>query len=311
MSPLTAAAIFLLPLTAAVVTTPVRGGRAARQTGPDSQYVEDSAVRNSRVARQAEPGIEPVGIQSADIYVVRRTNSTSASPTVNPVPACNASGYDTEFGEKGQASFPGISRVARQIEPDIQSADIYVVRRTNSSSASPTVNPEAACNASGYDTEFGSEGKRASPNNDKETTEKLERSPFTFKCGPNYALTTIRSTYCSAPGDRAWKFSCTYMGLGHQECYWSPFVNDVGSVLFYQCPFNSIVTGFYSEFDSSQNDRRWKVKCCRTEKSILYNCQNSLPANALTEDLKFTVFGNYFLRGVLATFKRNVRRGEM
>ncbi|XP_019639770.1 PREDICTED: dermatopontin-like [Branchiostoma belcheri] len=200
MSPLTAAAIFLLPLTAAVVTTPVRGGRAARQTGPDSQYVEDSAVRNSRVARQAEPDIEPVGIQSADIYVVRRTNSSSPAPTVNPEPACNASGYDTEFG-----------------------------------------------------------------------------SPFTFKCGPNYALTTIRSTYCSAPGDRAWKYSCTYMGLGHQECYWSPFVNDVGSVLFYQCPFNSIVTGFYSEFDASQNDRRWKVKCCRTEKSIIYNCQFEAP----------------------------------
>ncbi|XP_078667614.1 hemagglutinin/amebocyte aggregation factor-like [Branchiostoma floridae x Branchiostoma belcheri] len=234
MSPLTAIAMVLLPLAAAVATTPVRrSDRAARQAAPGPQSVDESAVRSSRVARQAEPDIEPVGIQSADIYVVRRTNSTSA-PTVNPVPACNASGYDTEFG-----------------------------------------------------------------------------SPFTFKCGPNYALTTIRSTYCSAPGDRAWKYSCTYMGLGHQECYWSPFVNDAGSVLFYQCPFNSIVTGFYSEFDASQNDRRWKVKCCRTEKSILYNCQNSLPANTLTEDLKFTVFGNYFLRGVLATFKRNVRRGEI
>ncbi|XP_066275648.1 dermatopontin-like [Branchiostoma lanceolatum] len=189
------------------------------------------------------------------------------------------------------------SRVRRQVapEPDNSSADDSAVGGTNSSSSSATAGassrPEAACNASGYNTEFG--------------------SSFTFECPESYALSAVGSRYCSATGDRAWNYSCTYMGLGQLgECYWSPFANDFGSVLWYQCPFNSLVTGFHSEYDATQKDRRWKLKCCRSDSSVLYNCQNSLPANTPTGELQFSVFGNYFLRGVFATFKRNVRRGE-
>ncbi|CAH1256418.1 DPT [Branchiostoma lanceolatum] len=243
------------------------------------------------------------------------------------------------------------SRVGRQLapEPDNSSADdSAAVSGTNSSSSSTGAaaapRPGAACNASGHGTEFG--------------------SSFTFECRESYALSAVGSRYCSATGDRAWNYSCTYMGLGQLgECYWSPFANDLGSVLWYQCPFNSLVTGFYSEYDAAQKDRRWKLKCCRSDSSVLYycaplslslncmfhseydaaqkdrrwkpneydeaqkdrrwklkccrsdssvlyNCQNSLPANTPTGELHFSVFGNYFLRGVFATFKRNVRRGE-
>ncbi|CAH1256414.1 DPT [Branchiostoma lanceolatum] len=190
------------------------------------------------------------------------------------------------------------SRVGRQLapEPDNSSADdSAAVSGTNSSSSSTGAaaapRPGAACNASGHGTEFG--------------------SSFTFECRESYALSAVGSRYCSATGDRAWNYSCTYMGLGQLgECYWSPFANDLGSVLWYQCPFNSLVTGFYSEYDEAQKDRRWKLKCCRSDSSVLYNCQNSLPANTPTGELHFSVFGNYFLRGVFATFKRNVRRGE-
>eukprot|EP00058_Branchiostoma_floridae_P005501 XP_002590989.1 hypothetical protein BRAFLDRAFT_119094 [Branchiostoma floridae] len=187
------------------------------------------------------------------------------------------------------------SRVTQQVAPVPEpenSPDDFAVSRTNSSSSSSlTPPPEPACNASGYTTEFG--------------------SSFTFECRQAYALSAVRSTYCIATGDRAWNYSCTYMGLGQlDECYWSPFVNDFGSVLSYQCPFNSLVTGFYSEYDAAQSDRRWKLKCCRSDRTLLYNCQNSLPANTPAGDLEFSVFGNYFLRGVFATFRRNVRRGE-
>ncbi|XP_078581603.1 dermatopontin-like [Branchiostoma floridae x Branchiostoma japonicum] len=186
-------------------------------------------------------------------------------------------------------------RVRRQVAPVPEpenSPDDFAVSGTNSSSSSSlTPPPEPACNSSGYSTEFG--------------------SSFTFECRPAYALSVVRSTYCSATGDRAWNYSCTYMGLGQlDECYWSPFVNDFGSVLSYQCPFNSLVTGFYSVYDRAQSDRRWKLKCCRSDRTLLYNCQNSLPANTPAGDLEFSVFGNYFLRGVFATFRRNVRRGE-
>ncbi|CAH1256416.1 DPT [Branchiostoma lanceolatum] len=307
MSPLAAVAMLLVPLAAVVATTPVQGSRVGRQLAP-----------------------EPDNSSADDSAAVSGTNSSSSST--------------------GAAAAP---------------------------------RPGAACNASGHGTEFG--------------------SSFTFECRESYALSAVGSRYCSATGDRAWNYSCTYMGLGQLgECYWSPFANDLGSVLWYQCPFNSLVTGFYSEYDAAQKDRRWKLKCCRSDSSVLdncaplsltvelhvsheydaaqkdrrwklkccrsdssvlyycaplslslncmfhseydaaqkdrrwkpneydeaqkdrrwklkccrsdssvlYNCQNSLPANTPTGELHFSVFGNYFLRGVFATFKRNVRRGE-
>ncbi|XP_066278538.1 fibropellin-1-like isoform X2 [Branchiostoma lanceolatum] len=151
--------------------------------------------------------------------------------------------------------------------------------------------PREVCSTTGSETEFG--------------------DPFTFECEENHTISSVTSSYCSSPSDRGWTFGCKANSGGElKECFWSPYINDFGGFMTFQCPFNSLVTGFYSTFRDDRHDRRWKVKCCKPGSHLVYNCLTTPQTNEWNDDLKFTSPSGYYMRGVhsdVSTGKRDRR----
>ena len=112
------------------------------------------------------------------------------------------------------------------------------------------------------------------------------RGAFNFDCvrsyGPGYALSGMRSSFSSSYKDRRWRYTCCKMPRTDwivSDCAETP-MNSVRNALSWNAPASTIdktvvATGIYSLFDSSYNDRRWKVRYCTLR-------QNHLPISSTT-----------------------------
>ncbi|MGI4458271.1 hypothetical protein ACR2WA_25400, partial [Klebsiella pneumoniae] len=116
----------------------------------------------------------------------------------------------------------------------------------------------------------------------------------------NQVIRRISSVHCDRTEDRVWKFVCgSVPGLsGFDEEFWSGWINDYGGVMNFQCPFNALVTGFMSEHDNRQEDRRWNVRCSRKRGIETYNCAFSRYANSFDGRMNYAVSSVYYLRGL-------------
>ncbi|XP_078588770.1 dermatopontin-like [Branchiostoma floridae x Branchiostoma japonicum] len=199
----------------------------------------------------------------------------------------------------GTNAAPSTLRVGEEVLLSLGRARRHAVEATTNVSRQDvaldvaTTAPTPTCDTTGKETGFG--------------------DPFTFECAKNQVISSVTSSYCSSPSDRAWAFGCKVLtgeNLELNECFWSPFINDFGGIMAFQCPFNSLITGFYSTFRDDKNDRRWKVKCCRPGSYLAYNCLTTIASNEWNDDLNFSSPSGYFMRGIhsdVSTGKRDRR----
>ncbi|XP_078660885.1 dermatopontin-like [Branchiostoma floridae x Branchiostoma belcheri] len=152
---------------------------------------------------------------------------------------------------------------------------------TDVSGLTTTEGPKENCSTADDETKFG--------------------DTFTLECAEQQIFSSVKSSYCSSLSDRAWTFRCKGVRGEDKlldECFWSPFINDFGGFISFQCPFNSLVTGFYSTFRADRKDRRWKVKCCTPGSYLVYNCLTTLPANEWNDVMDFSSPSAYYMRGI-------------
>ncbi|XP_071351126.1 astacin-like metalloendopeptidase [Trachinotus anak] len=125
-------------------------------------------------------------------------------------------------------------------------------------------------------------------------------------CPSGHVVSQIRSSHTDS--DRLWKIECNTMldALADTKtCYWSGFYQLYEQELNFNCRANGVVTGIYSDYRSTHEDRRWNFLCCTAPKLITFECRETPKVNYLNEDFNWYVPGNNFLTGVQTHNKNN------
>ena len=91
--------------------------------------------------------------------------------------------------------------------------------------------------------------------------------PVKFSCPENQVLTGESSKHSSRAEDRIFSYDCCkvehpYVELKVDQCFTSPWVNGFDAFFHYRCPQNMVMQGVESYHSSSQEDRRFRYKCC-------------------------------------------------
>lgn len=121
-----------------------------------------------------------------------------------------------------------------------------------------------------------------------------------FECGSNYILTRVRSTYSAGPGDRVYELACQASRTYHS--YETGVVNTLGATSTFLCPPNYAITGMFSEYSATHQDRQFRFRCSRITSNTALSgvCTYSQLSTASVQD--FTAPYGTYLRGVYMPF---------
>ncbi|XP_078667662.1 hemagglutinin/amebocyte aggregation factor-like [Branchiostoma floridae x Branchiostoma belcheri] len=123
--------------------------------------------------------------------------------------------------------------------------------------------------------------------------------PFTVQSPITRAISRVQSAHCNVAQDRVWRFESRFApGLLFIQAYWSPWVNDFDGNMGYNCPFNSVVTGFSSIHSNSHQDRRWRLKCSRKPGMSVHSCIVTGYVNNWDAAMNFIVPPSYYIKGI-------------
>ena len=105
----------------------------------------------------------------------------------------------------------------------------------------------------GSDTVFGDSSFKGNVNFECEDGKHLFRT---------FSQTSEAVNWVLNQNDNRWGYECRN-GYVSDTCSWSTtWENDNNENKNFTCSNNAILTGFKSEYDEGNEDRKWKIKCC-------------------------------------------------
>ncbi|KAM3622276.1 uncharacterized protein V6R79_022508 [Siganus canaliculatus] len=124
---------------------------------------------------------------------------------------------------------------------------------------------------------------------------------LSHQCPSGQAVSGITSIYNDDKKDRLFGISCKAF-TASTTCRWSSYVNNYWENMNFACPDNQVITGVYSKYCSTLQDRRWKFRCCRANGISTFNCKTTPKINYWNELFNWKVPGSNFLTGVGSSF---------
>ncbi|XP_060556376.1 hemagglutinin/amebocyte aggregation factor-like [Ruditapes philippinarum] len=124
-----------------------------------------------------------------------------------------------------------------------------------------------------------------------------------FKCDrQNQFVSHVSSIHSNPHEDRVFSMKCRdfpvkVAGLT-PTCYWTGYINDWDQVMIYQCPGNSYIGGFQSDYSNPHKDRRWKAKCCHMKGIYLAGCHYTPWTNNYDGKQNFDAETNRVTKGI-------------
>ncbi len=119
-----------------------------------------------------------------------------------------------------------------------------------------------------------------------------------FECKNGEAITRIESTYDGNERilDRDWNFYCSVITSMEPSCYWTGYVNDPDLQLHARCQENYYIAGIESYAIAELWDRRYNVKCCRTDDVKTIDCSTTDEyINGYRGNINYELYGRIFV----------------
>ncbi|KAJ7371443.1 hypothetical protein OS493_025913 [Desmophyllum pertusum] len=99
--------------------------------------------------------------------------------------------------------------------------------------------------------------------------------PMDFSCHRGHPIKSLYSYWLDCRRDRVWSFECGNVGNAWywMSCDgWTTELNEWDGPLFKLCENNGFVSGISSVHDNGKEDRRFKIKCCRSDSHKTCDC---------------------------------------
>ncbi|KAI8512815.1 hypothetical protein Bbelb_094540 [Branchiostoma belcheri] len=129
---------------------------------------------------------------------------------------------------------------------------------------------------------------------------------FTYQCPRNRAISRVQSVHCNTAEDRVWRFECKPVGFhAFTYNYWTGWINDYDEDMAFNCPYNTVVTGFQSEHSNSRHDRRWKMRCSKKIGMVLHSCYTTWYVNYWDRAMDYFVPASYYVTGMHGEHRNN------
>ena len=100
--------------------------------------------------------------------------------------------------------------------------------------------------------------------------------PLKVECNQKkgMAINRIQSIYDAKKKDRRFRFSCTQVAhTPPKHCQWYNDINGWDQPLIFTCPADYYMTGIKSYHNNKKEDRRWSIKCCRSDGYRTESCE--------------------------------------
>ena len=115
--------------------------------------------------------------------------------------------------------------------------------------------------------------------------------PLNVECSEEKgeAIYRIQSTYSTKTKDRRFLFSCIKIAKSPSiRCKWYNDINEWDSPLLFTCPSDYYIAGIKSRHNNGREDRRWSIKCCRSEGYHTESCQLTKEINQFRQPIDYT-----------------------
>ena len=110
-----------------------------------------------------------------------------------------------------------------------------------------------------------------------------------YNCPDRQAFYRVRSEHDNGAEDRVWQWDCKTVTEISPMCYETGYVNDLDSLMLFQCNADHVMAGVYSYHHNGAEDRQWKFTCCRAEGYYTKNCYFSDYVNGLDGTMDYSV----------------------
>ena len=95
------------------------------------------------------------------------------------------------------------------------------------------------------------------------------------QCEDGLYLSALSSTYDTQWYDRNWNFKCRKVANYFDYCSWSEYLNELDDPLHAECDTNHFINGIESYFVAGRNDRRYRIRCCKSNHIKLTECSST------------------------------------
>ncbi|XP_022806174.1 hemagglutinin/amebocyte aggregation factor-like [Stylophora pistillata] len=117
---------------------------------------------------------------------------------------------------------------------------------------------------------------------------------FKFECNQNGRSVKLwKSIHRNCKEDRIHSFKCKVgPDPRHRssDCAWEHFANSYDRPVVFKCPHNGFITGIRSEYSAHNKDRRFRFRCCHTDRLQAKQMQDNSTAKQLGPGTKVTKF---------------------
>ena len=93
-----------------------------------------------------------------------------------------------------------------------------------------------------------------------------------FECNDGEGIYKFEGTFHESKLDRTWTWGCRKVTDSFDHCYWTDYLNGLDQHLNGNCPSQYLLNGVGSYFDSHAKDRKWKIRCCKSDKIAIDYC---------------------------------------
>ena len=88
------------------------------------------------------------------------------------------------------------------------------------------------------------------------------------------AINRMQSIYSTGHRDRRFRFSCVKVAATPaKHCQWYNDINEFDQPLVFTCPSDYYMNGIKSYHNNGKEDRRWSIKCCRSDGYRTESCE--------------------------------------
>jgi len=135
------------------------------------------------------------------------------------------------------------------------------------------------------------------------------RESFEFECPIGEHIYYLMSQHSNSKEDRRWGFDCR-KGSVSDDCAWTAWMNDPNAQnhqdnnMERKCSGGGVVAGIRGAHVSGKEDRRWKIKCCKSNTKRLKSCSWTAYLNEFDGLMDWDVNPDRIINGIRGEFKK-------
>jgi len=128
-----------------------------------------------------------------------------------------------------------------------------------------------------------------------------------FVCPSGKPIVRVFGRHYSGKKDREYCYGCQTASRSTTDCYDTGYVNEFDTTFNTQCQPNYYLSGVWSYYDNSKEDRRFAFRCCKVSGLCTRNCYFDGPVNEYDGPMDYNLKAGQVIVGAYSTHDNYIR----